>query len=89
MPEAVFWDTASFVALGNRDDALHQAATTVNQALVREKALILTTDAVLTEVVNTFSRVAWRPMARHLIEAVFKSVEMGAAQVVHVDEALW
>jgi len=89
MPKAVFWDTAAFVALGNRDDALYQAATTVNQALVREKALILTTDAVLTEVVNTFSRVAWRPMAQHLIEAVSKSVELGSAQVVHVDEALW
>jgi len=89
MPETVFWDTAAFVALGNRNDVLHQAAIAVNQALAREKALILTTDAVLTEVANTFSRAAWRPMVRQLIEAVRESAEMGAAQVIHVDKVLW
>ncbi len=89
MPETVFWDTAAFVALGNRDDALHSAAIAVSQELARQKALVLTTDAVLVEVANTFSKAAWRPMAQRLIEALQRSVEAGAAQIVHVDEALW
>jgi len=55
MPETIFWDTAAFVALGNRDDALHEIAVAVSQELARQRALVLTTDAVLTEVVNTFS----------------------------------
>jgi predicted nucleic acid-binding protein len=55
MPETVFWDTAAFVALGNRDDALYQSAVAISQELAYAKALILTTDAVLTEVANTFS----------------------------------
>lgn len=89
MPETVFWDTAAFVALSNQDDALHHAAIAVNQELLRERALVLTTDAVLTETVNTFSRVAWRPMAQRLIEAIQKSVEVRSAEVVYVDKALW
>jgi predicted nucleic acid-binding protein len=89
MLETIFWDTAAFVALGNRDDALHEAAVAVSQELAREEALVLTTDAVLTEVVNTFSKAAWRPMAKRLIEVLQQSVEVSVAQVVHVNETLW
>jgi predicted nucleic acid-binding protein len=89
MPEMVFWDTAAFVALGNRDDELHPAAVAVSQELAEANALILTTDAVLTEVANTFSRIALRPMARQVIEAFQASARMRAAQLVHVDAELW
>jgi hypothetical protein len=89
MPETVFWDTAAFVALGNQDDSLHAAAIAVSQRLGRERAFILTTDAVLTEVANTFSKTAWRPMARRAIEAIEQSSQIGVAQVIHVDGALW
>jgi predicted nucleic acid-binding protein len=89
MPETIVWDTAAFVALGNRDDALHDAAVEVSQMLARQKARILTTDAVLIEVANSFSKVAWRPMAQRLVASVQRSVVAGVAQIVHVDEALW
>ena len=79
----------AFVALGNQDDIWHQDAIDICQELARENALILTTDAVLVEVLNTFSKVAWRSIARRLIEAVWESVEIGTARVLHVDEALW
>lgn len=89
MPETVFWDTAAFVALGNADDDLHLSAVTVSEELARSQARVLTTDAVLTEVANTFSKAAWRPIARHLIEAVQESVIMQVATIVHVDSDLW
>lgn len=89
MPELIFWDTAAFVALANRDDSLHDAAAFVSQKLARAGARLLTTDAVLTEVANTFSRVALRSMARQVIEAYQSSVRMRAAQLVHVDAMLW
>jgi len=89
MPETVFWDTTAFVALGNRDDELHPAAIAVSQELAEANALILTTDAVLTEVANTFSRIALRPLARQVIEAFQASARMRAAQLVHVDTELW
>jgi predicted nucleic acid-binding protein len=85
----MFWGTVAFVALGNSDDALHQVAISVSQQLGQQKALVLTTDAVLIEVANSFSKAAWRPVAQHLIGLLQQSVELGSAQVIHVDEALW
>lgn len=89
MPETVFWDTAAFVALGNADDALHLTAITVSETLAQAQAHVLTTDAVLTEVANTFSKVPWRPIARRLIEAMQESVTVQMATIVHVDDDLW
>jgi hypothetical protein len=89
MSDTVFWDTAAFVALGNRDDDLHAEAVAVNQALAATRAFVLTTDAVLTEVANTFSRAAWHPIAQQLIESVRASVALELAEVVHVDIELW
>lgn len=89
MAETVFWDTSAFVALGNADDDLHEQAIQVSGGLGREGALVLTTSAILTEVANTFSRIGWRPVARQLVQSVRQSVAMGAATVIHVDEALW
>lgn len=89
MPEVVFWDTSAFVALGNRDDDLHPAAIAINNRLARQRAHILTTDAVLVEVANSFSKVALRPLALRIIDALHQSTGMGAASLVHVDEELW
>jgi predicted nucleic acid-binding protein len=85
----VFWDTAAFVALGNVRDDLHQMAVTVSQELAQAKAQVLTTDAVLIEVANTFSRVDWRPVAWQIIEAVQASVALEMATIVHIDAQLW
>jgi uncharacterized protein len=89
MGETVFWDTSAFVALGNADDELHEAAIAVSGELARDRARILTTDAVLTEVVNTFSRAALRSMARQIISAFQESTQSGAARSVQVDNVLW
>src|SRR5512143_4012250 len=89
MPETIFWDTAAFVALGNRDDDLHSEAVAVSQVLAAERAFILTTDVVLTEVVNTFSKAAWRPVAQQLVDSLRASVALELAEIVHVDLELW
>ncbi len=89
MLEMVFWDTAAFVALGNRDDERHAAAIAASQELARAHARILTTDAVLTEVANTFSRTTLRPLAHQVVEAFQASVRVRVAQLVHVDAGLW
>jgi predicted nucleic acid-binding protein len=70
MPEIVFGDTAAFIALGNTRDDLHQTAIKVSQQLAQAQAHVLTTDAVLIEVTNAFSKVILRPIAWQLIEAV-------------------
>jgi uncharacterized protein len=89
MPETIFWDTSAFVALGNADDNLHEQSVHVSKVLAQQKAHVLTTSAVLTEVANTFSKSAWRPVARHLLDSVQQSVVMKWATVVHIDSVLW
>lgn len=89
MSEAVFWDSVAYIALGNRSDALHGAAINLSRQLAAARAPIVTTDAVLTEVLNAFSRIAWRPLAVRIIDAVGASVADGTATVVHVDANLW
>jgi hypothetical protein len=51
----------------------------VSQELAQ--AHVLTTDAVLIEVANTFSKVALRPIAWRLLEAVQASVALRAATI--------
>ena len=55
MSETVFWDTAAIVALGNARDELHHRAIRVSEELAAANSHVLTTDAVLIEVANTFS----------------------------------
>ena len=89
MSRFVFWDASAFIALGNSRDTLHESAINVSQQLAQEQARILTTSAVLTEVANGLSRVAWRPMAERLIQSIEESVEMGIAEIVHVEPEFW
>lgn len=89
MPETVFWDTSAFVALGNRDDNMHLSAVAVSRDLTRQKAHILTTDAVMLEVANSFSKITLRSLAMQIIDALHGSTQMGVARLVHVDEGLW
>jgi predicted nucleic acid-binding protein len=89
MTRTVFWDTAAFVALGNRRDALHSRSVDISNTLSDDGASIVTTDAVLTEVINTFSQASWRQLAIQLVESLQESIRAGAAELIHVDETLW
>ena len=67
MPEGVFVDTGFFLALVNRRDEYHSRAAEYSR---RDFPILLTTEAVLTEVANSLSRVQWRPLAANLVEEV-------------------
>lgn len=75
--------------MGNSRDDLHRAAVDVSQELAQANAHVLTTDAVLIEVANTFSQVAWRSTAWRLVDALQESVALQIATIVHVDADLW
>lgn len=69
----VFVDTAALVALGNQDDQWHAQAVTISRQLTRSGCRFVTTDAVLLEVGNTFSRSLFKPLALRLIETARQS----------------
>lgn len=69
----VFVDTAALVALGNRQDQWHPQAVKVSRQLTLSGCRFVTTDAVLLEVGNTFSRAAYKSVALRLIEIAHRS----------------
>lgn len=89
MSRIVFWDTSAFLALVNRRDASHSQAVAVSQALARENAQLLTTDAVLTELANGLSKVSQRQLAQRTVKMVYQSVPLRVAEVVHINAELW
>ena len=89
MTEIIFWNTAAFIALNNKDDSLHPAAINVSKELARAQTHTLTTDAVLIEITNTFSRVTMRPIASHVIGALLELADRDLATIVHIDSTLW
>jgi uncharacterized protein len=69
----IFVDTAALVALGNRQDQWHPLAVKVSRQLTLSGCRFVTTDAVLLEVGNTFSRAAYKSVALQLIESARQS----------------
>ncbi len=81
----VFVDTSALIALGNRRDAFHQQAVRIRNELRRSRKKFVTTNAVLLEFGNAFSKVSLRPAAVKIIEAVRTSEKW---KWVNTDEAL-
>jgi predicted nucleic acid-binding protein len=63
MSEKAFIDTAAWIALINRDDALHEQAKAVMDQLREAKFGLVTTEFILLEVANALSRVPFRKRA--------------------------
>lgn len=71
--KTVFVDTAALVALGNKDDQWHAQAVQVSRQLTLAGCRFVTTEAVLLEVGNTFSRAQYKGVALRLIETARQS----------------
>jgi uncharacterized protein len=67
---AVFVDTAYLVALLDPRDGLHARALSLAKKLADDDALLLTTDAVLLELANYFTRSPLRAAAIEWIGAI-------------------
>lgn len=70
MRNAVFVDTAAWLALVNKSEDLHEAARSVRDSLVRQKAKLVTTDFVVVEIANSLARLPLRGVAHKLIDFV-------------------
>lgn len=82
----VFIDTAGWVALIHRRDDYHPQAKHVYAGLGHVKRM--TTDAVLIESCNIFSKVPLRSLAITLMEKVRETKNIGVLEVIHVTETL-
>jgi uncharacterized protein len=65
MKNPVFLDTSYVLALLNTKDELHLSAKNIAEQILRP---IITTEAVLTEIANSLSKIQWRSLAVETIE---------------------
>ena len=89
MSKEVFLDTAGFIALGNADDEFHQQADILNRELISSRVKLITTDDILNEVANAFSKPINRHIAIDLIDSFQASASEERTEVVQVGEKLW
>lgn len=86
MMKAVFVDTAALIALGNKQDKWHDQAVAVSRQLTLTGYRFMTTDAILLETGNAFSRACYKPLALRFIEIARHSPRW---QCISVDKDLF
>lgn len=82
----IFVDTSALIALGNKKDSFHQQAIEIRNQLKREKCNFITTNAILLEFGNAFSRVHLKPVAISVIKAIKMSPKW---ESVLIDELIF
>lgn len=70
MKNAIFVDTVAWLALVNKSEDLHEAARTVRDQLIQQKAKLITTDFVVVEIANSLARLPLRGVAYKLIDFI-------------------
>ncbi len=86
MKKPVFVDTAAWLALLNKSDALHEKAKRIRNKLVREPRQFLLTDYIVVEIANALSRVPFRQTAVQTISLIQSSAN---TMVVRVDKEIF
>lgn len=81
----VFVDTAAWLALVSRRDALHKPAQQIMSDLRRQRAQLITTEFVLLEVANALSAPSTRGQAVTLIDGLRS---LPTVRIVLADSAL-
>jgi hypothetical protein len=89
MAEKIFWDTWAFLALAEREYRLHETAKAIRYRLEQDKSLLVTTEAVLTEVANSLARPQLRKLAHEQVAYATGMARIGRGEIVAVDERLW
>lgn len=84
--KAIFIDTVGWIALVHLGDNLHRKAVQAYRNIGNLPRV--TTDAILVESCNAFSKATIRHLALALMEKVNESKSLGILEVVHVEEKL-
>ena len=82
MKSAIFIDTSYFLALVNKRDKYHQAATTVAAQI---EPPFITSNAVLLELGNALARPPHRRLGIHALRQIYADAQI---EIVYLDEKL-
>lgn len=89
MSEAIFWDAWAFIALMDSSYRLHKMAVDIAIELNKQRTHMVTTEAVLSEVGDMFSKQHLRPLVQGTFELVSDYLDKHRASIVTVDHDLW
>jgi predicted nucleic acid-binding protein len=84
--KSIFVDTSALIALGNKGDYWHQQAIKINNYLKENNTNFITTNAILLEFANAFSKTALKPLAISMIKAIISSNKWDC---IFIDEILF
>ena len=84
--QIIFVYTVGWIALAHRRDDLHKEVVQIYRNLGR--ILRVTTDAVLIESCNSFSKTTMRPLALVMMEKIRKAEQLGVLEIIPVGEKL-
>ena len=83
MKPAAFADTAAWLALINKSDALHAKARNIRNSLLDNNTRLVVTDYIIVEIANSLSRVPFREAAVRLVNSIKAS---GDIEIVEIDK---
>lgn len=86
---AVFIDTAGWLALGNKTDHWHTQAVNLYQEFARNKIRRITTDAVLVEICNALCKPPFRILAVSLIDKICFTASLGIIEIILTTKQLF
>lgn len=89
MKDQVFWDAWAFIALADRHYRYHEAARTIRLRLVEQRLPMVTTEAVLTEVGNHFSKSSVHHLAETQLTTAAHFVKNRIGLIVNVTTDIW
>jgi predicted nucleic acid-binding protein len=72
---SIFVDTAALIALGNKQDAFHTLARQKQQELVKNQTRFISSDFVIAEFCNAFSRVKFRATAVQMVNGICNDLQ--------------
>ena len=66
----IFVDTSALIALGSKNDTYHQQSHRIHQQLIKDGVPLITTNAILLELANTFSVAHKKGISQSIINAI-------------------
>lgn len=87
--QRIFWDTWAFIALADTRYRHHQQAKTVRLNLAQQNTHMMTTEAILTEVGNHFSKHHMRYLALTQYQFAAALVQSGRGTILNISTGVW
>jgi predicted nucleic acid-binding protein len=83
----IFVDTWAWIALADASDQYHRVAVKQHRKLVKNRRKYVTSDFVVTELINYLYSAAPADQARQVINELLQQVQVRIVQLVHVSPA--